>query len=224
MLVKNLHWILVEDSVGKTEFISNNLQAYPGNYTHLSQKTFTKKNLRGIDQRNAGLKWILDNNITDGVFYFADDDNTYDRRLFEEIRSITKIGMFPVGGFPRMGVSTPVVKHGRVIGITDPFPERRRWPLDMAVFAINIRFWRNRGAKLFDPVATPVGHQETSFLEGMNLDYSDIEAKAHNATVIYAWHTRTEKNELTTKYLSKNRYFRIDNTNLGAILKTLFDT
>jgi hypothetical protein len=31
------------------------------------------------------------------VIYFADDDNTYDIRLFKEIATTQKISMFPVG-------------------------------------------------------------------------------------------------------------------------------
>lgn len=43
---------------------------------------------RGVEQRNLGLEWIrthVNPNKTKGVVYFADDDNTYDVRLFEEV-------------------------------------------------------------------------------------------------------------------------------------------
>lgn len=39
---------------------------------------------RGIINRNLGLQWIREN-ANDGVVYFADDDNTYDIRLFDEV-------------------------------------------------------------------------------------------------------------------------------------------
>lgn len=45
---------------------------------------------RGVEQRNIAIKWLRDNiniNKTNGVVYFADDDNTYDIRLFEEVRA-----------------------------------------------------------------------------------------------------------------------------------------
>ena len=42
---------------------------------------------RGVANRNLGLKWVLENN-DEGVVYFADDDNTYDLRLFDEVRKI----------------------------------------------------------------------------------------------------------------------------------------
>ena len=41
---------------------------------------------RGVANRNAALGWLR-NNAKSGVLYFADDDNTYDIRLFEEVQS-----------------------------------------------------------------------------------------------------------------------------------------
>lgn len=43
-----------------------------------------KKKPRGVANRNAALDWIREH-ATDGVFYFADDDNTYDIRIFEQV-------------------------------------------------------------------------------------------------------------------------------------------
>jgi hypothetical protein len=44
---------------------------------------------KGVENRNRGLEWILkhakETGDDSGVFYFADDDNTYDIRLFEEV-------------------------------------------------------------------------------------------------------------------------------------------
>lgn len=39
---------------------------------------------RGVSNRNRGLQWLRAN-ATEGVFYFADDDNTYDIALFNEV-------------------------------------------------------------------------------------------------------------------------------------------
>lgn len=44
---------------------------------------------RGVSNRNRGLQWIR-TNATRGVFYFADDDNTYDIELFDEVRPVSK--------------------------------------------------------------------------------------------------------------------------------------
>ena len=39
---------------------------------------------KGVSNRNGGLAWVKAR-ARDGVVYFADDDNTYDIRLFEEV-------------------------------------------------------------------------------------------------------------------------------------------
>lgn len=39
---------------------------------------------RGVSNRNRGLKWVRENAVS-GVLYFADDDNTYDLELFNEV-------------------------------------------------------------------------------------------------------------------------------------------
>lgn len=39
---------------------------------------------RGVSNRNRGLEWVRANAKT-GVLYFADDDNTYDLEIFEEV-------------------------------------------------------------------------------------------------------------------------------------------
>ena len=45
-----------------------------------------KVKARGVSNRNRGLQWIRENYVdTRGVIYFADDDNTYDLRLFDEV-------------------------------------------------------------------------------------------------------------------------------------------
>lgn len=96
--VKNLYWIVVEDSHQKTNLVKRLLSHFGLKYTHLNVRTpvemrrgrnkprWTKS--RGVEQRNLGLQWLHDNikaNETKGVVYFADDDNTYDLRLFEEV-------------------------------------------------------------------------------------------------------------------------------------------
>ena len=42
---------------------------------------------RGVSNRNAALKWIQ-THVTSGVLYFADDDNTYDYKIFQEVKDL----------------------------------------------------------------------------------------------------------------------------------------
>ena len=56
---------------------------------------------RGVQQRNAGLEFLLEHfgKNSEGYVYFLDDDNTYDIRIFDEIRKIEEdqVGVWPVG-------------------------------------------------------------------------------------------------------------------------------
>ena len=99
--VPKLVWIVIEDSVYKTELVSSLLDRCEVDSVHLNVRTsraYRKKwllslfstRLRGVDQRNAGLEWLRNNchrlfNCSGGV-YFSDDGNKYDLRVFKEVR------------------------------------------------------------------------------------------------------------------------------------------
>ncbi|XP_044115397.1 galactosylgalactosylxylosylprotein 3-beta-glucuronosyltransferase 3 isoform X2 [Neovison vison] len=105
-LVPRLHWLLVEDAEGPTPLVSGLLAASGLLFTHLAVLTPKAQRLRegepgwvrprGVEQRNRALDWLRSGGGavggekdpppagTRGVVYFADDDNTYSRELFEE--------------------------------------------------------------------------------------------------------------------------------------------
>ena len=104
--------------------------------------------------RNYALSWIQSHfknqpNTKDRVIYFGNDDNTYDLRIFGEMRHTTKVTMFPVGfagGINGYGVSSPILdSDGTVIDFHDPykkdkrvsFPSSCKFAVDMASFAVN---------------------------------------------------------------------------------------
>ena len=49
------------------------------------------------------------------------------------------MSFFPVGLVSRLGVSTPIVKAGRIVGFYDGWIGNRLYPVDMAGFAVNIQ-------------------------------------------------------------------------------------
>lgn len=55
-------------------------------------------------------------NLFQGVLYFGDDDNTYDLRLFDEIRDTGNVSVFPVGLVGEYAVSAPVVRDVSFLG------------------------------------------------------------------------------------------------------------
>ncbi|KAF5397309.1 Galactosylgalactosylxylosylprotein 3-beta-glucuronosyltransferase [Paragonimus heterotremus] len=95
--VRNIHWIVCEDSESKTNLTATLLARCGVPYTHLFAETppFARQtpsmpywtHPRGVAQRNRGLQWlreVLVQGHDKAVLYIADDDNTYSLDLFEE--------------------------------------------------------------------------------------------------------------------------------------------
>ncbi len=95
--------------------------------------------------RRAAMNWVLKNRRESSILYFGDDDNTYDLRIFEEIRKTRKVSVFPVAYIGAQSISTPVVETRqvhvgdgevvsvkKVVGFTDDWFANRKFPVDMA--------------------------------------------------------------------------------------------
>ncbi|XP_015124881.1 galactosylgalactosylxylosylprotein 3-beta-glucuronosyltransferase P [Diachasma alloeum] len=198
MLVENIHWLVIEDAKVPTEQVTKLLKRTGIKFEHLiapmPDKFKSKKGAkpRGVSNRNRGLQWIRAN-ATSGVFYFADDDNTYDIDLFNEIRQTEKVSMFPVGLCTKFGLSTPIVKDGKFSGFYDGWVAGRQFPVDMAGFAVSVKFLLQR------PNATMpyrAGYEEDGFLKSLApFNATEVELLADNCTRVLAWHTQTKKNE-----------------------------
>lgn len=50
-----------------------------------------------------------------GIVFFGDDDNVYDWSLFDDMRKINKVGVWPVGLVGGQLVETPIVKMGKLL-------------------------------------------------------------------------------------------------------------
>ncbi len=94
LLVPNMLWIVIEDSENKTTRLTVFLNTFKINHVQLNSLTplynssgVKDKRIRGVVQRNCALRWLRDNRnfLKPGVIYFADDDNRYDLRVFEEV-------------------------------------------------------------------------------------------------------------------------------------------
>ena len=100
-LVPKIVWIVVEDASRPSSKLATFLAESHINHVHLSERTPDEMAVqstdkawskpRGVFQRNKALAWLRDNAARfaasfNSVIYFADDDNTYDIRLFEEVR------------------------------------------------------------------------------------------------------------------------------------------
>ena len=135
-LVPKLVWILVEDAPRKTERVARLLQeTRPMRCVHLNEPTSEDLIIRssaerswakprGVQQRNKALDWLRENVRgggsgdgalnANGVVYFADDDNTYDVRLFEEMRHTKKVSVWPVAFVGELMYERPICKDEKV--------------------------------------------------------------------------------------------------------------
>ncbi|XP_020282830.1 galactosylgalactosylxylosylprotein 3-beta-glucuronosyltransferase P-like isoform X1 [Pseudomyrmex gracilis] len=198
MLVKNVHWLVIEDAIVATKQVTKLLERTGLKFDHLiapmPEKYKLKKGAkpRGVSNRNRGLQWIRAN-ATRGVFYFADDDNTYDIELFDEIRKTKTVSMFPVGLCTKFGLSSPILKNGKFAGFYDGWVAGRKFPVDMAGFAVSVKFLHQR------PNASMpfrAGYEEDGFLKSLApFEPRDAQLLADNCTKVLAWHTQTKKNE-----------------------------
>ncbi|KAA0202450.1 hypothetical protein HAZT_HAZT007606 [Hyalella azteca] len=195
LLVDSLVWIVVDDADEPTPAVVNYLQERRICHVYLIARMpakYRNRNSlhkpRGVANRRKGLRWIKRHAKSGGSLYFADDDNTYDSRIFEEIRRTKKVSMFPVGLVTSLGVSSPIVRHGRVTGFYDGWIANRKFAVDMAGFAVNVNFFLSK-PKADMPFM--VGREETKFLESMDVTLDDIELLAVNATkvrkILYLW-------------------------------------
>ncbi len=176
---------------------------------------------RGVSSRNAALDWISAHADDDrSLVYFGDDDNTYDLRLFQEIRKTKVVSMFPVGLIGKQGVSGPIVEGGKIVGFTDDWYAGRKFPVDMAGFAFTVGLLRRHPAARMPYKA---GHEEDLFLRNLGISVSDVEVAANNCTEVFVWHTQTQKSTAPkVKPITSRRSKNGDN--LSALLRHLSES
>ncbi|GAB0201998.1 galactosylgalactosylxylosylprotein 3-beta-glucuronosyltransferase 3 [Grus japonensis] len=204
--VRALHWVVVEDAAAPTALVGGLLAGSGVPFTHLNVETPPERRRRpgdppwlrprGVEQRNRALQWLRETRAPgeSGVVYFADDDNTYSLRLFEEMRSTRRVAVWPVGLVGGLRFERPLVAGGRVVGFHTAWKPERPFPLDMAGFAVGLPLLLARPAARFDPQAER-GYLESSLLGGL-VSPAELEPKADNCTQVLVWHTRTEKPKL----------------------------
>jgi len=216
MHVTNLHWILVEDSNNRTDLVCKLLLKSGLTFTHLNIPTPSYMKLdpakkhykphRGLEQRNVALKWIRENvNITKtkGAVYFMDDDNTYHIKLFDEIRKINHVGIWPVGLTGKLRFAGPICSKEKVTGFRAVFAPNRLFPIDMAGFAISLRLLVKEKPDVIFESTWNIGWLETTFLKHLT-SVDQLEALANDCTEILVWHTKTE---LPIVLLAKEQQF-----------------
>lgn len=215
--VKDVHWIVIEDGNRTVPAVQSLLERSHLAFTYVAHKTALGYPRRGWYQRTMALKLIRSNTSQilgsdhqNGVVYFGDDDNSYDIRLFTDyIRNVKTLGMWAVGLVGGAYVEAPRVTNGKVTGFDVKWNPKRRFAVDMAGFAINLRIVLNSKAVFGTACKRGGGAPETCLLEDMGLVRDDIEPFGYDKEVgnnfldrttelnfqkdreILVWHTKT---------------------------------
>ncbi|XP_076381638.1 glucuronyltransferase I [Megalopta genalis] len=211
--VPNFHWIVVEDARMKTKMVTRFLENSGLMYTHLAAATPTSYKLgrndpnwkkpRGVEQRNTALHWLRENRKTTekGIVFFADDDNTYSIKLFQEMEKIQKVGVWPVGLVGGLMVERPICDNvtNKVVSFNAAWKPDRPFPLDMAGFAINLQLLLENKEAMFS-YDVEGGYQESEILRQI-VKRDELEPLADCCTKVYVWHTRTEPPQLNVEQL-----------------------
>ena len=162
------------------------------------------------------MDWIRAHGEEDGVIYFADDDNSYDVRIFEEIRQTRMVSVFPVGLILKFGVSSPIVRDGKVTGFYDAFQAGRQFAMDMAGFAVSVALFKSRSEATFP---AKVSYLEEGFMKSLDVGLEDLEPRAEGCTRVWVWHTRTER--AATPKLEHLNGTNWDDTNIRKLYRHL---
>lgn len=98
------------------------------------------------------------------------------------MRYTKRVSMWPVGLITKLGVSTPVVRDGKFIGFYDGWIAGRKFPVDMAGFAVSVKLLleRPKASMPYKP-----GFEEDGFLKSLSpFEPQDIELLASNCTKV----------------------------------------
>lgn len=98
------------------------------------------------------------------------------------MRYTRKVSMWPVGLVTKYGVSSPIVRDGKLTGYYDGWIGGRKYPVDMAGFAVAVKFLLER-PKAHMPFMP--GYEEDGFLRSLApLNNNEIELLANNCTEV----------------------------------------
>ncbi|XP_054788596.1 probable beta-1,4-xylosyltransferase IRX9H isoform X2 [Prosopis cineraria] len=193
-------WIVVETNSASME-TADILRRTGVMYRHLvCTKNSTNVKDRGVHQRNTALEHIERHRL-DGIVYFADDDNIYSLELFETLRNIRRFGTWPVAMLAQSKnkaiLEGPVCNASQVIGwhTNEKSKRVRRFHVDMSGFAFNSTIlWDSK--RWQRPTSNPIrqldavkeGFQETTFIEQLVEDESQMEGSPTGCCKIMNWH------------------------------------
>ncbi|XP_063711839.1 galactosylgalactosylxylosylprotein 3-beta-glucuronosyltransferase 3-like [Symsagittifera roscoffensis] len=208
-LVPNCDWIVVEDAAEVNPQVYSYLKDYnSGGQYYVAVKSDSRYLLlKGRSQRNKAIRILRglyeahngthqSNPYRDSVVYFADDDNTYDSQFLELLKETKKISLFNVDFLSNGSYGGPIVENEKIVGFQISWYGGRKFPVDMAGFAINVDFMSSKNFPTF-PISWK-GYMESFYLASFGLPASQMQFFKGEEGV-HVWHTKTKKPEQIRK-------------------------
>ncbi|VDK58537.1 unnamed protein product [Anisakis simplex] len=195
MHIDNLIWIVIEDSATESSHIRRLLKRSRLPFCYMAVERDRSLPVRGWTAREFALRLLKERfrNFGDrAVVYFADDDNSYDVRLFDGyIRNVETVGVWAVGLAGKSAVEAQQVDlNGNVVGWLTQYAPKRTWAIDMAGFAINLKLILSNNATFRN---CRHSSPEPCLLSTLNIRMSDLQPFGHlnEPRDILVWHTKT---------------------------------
>ena len=203
---KAIYWLVIEDADRPSARIRDLLERTGLPFAHMAADSIRdidgkkQTHRRGLNQRNRGLD-VVESLTIEGIVYFGDDDNTYDIRLFDQLRQTKRVGVTAVGlmsttgwAYERCRVDN---KTGRVVELLS-LAGRRKYKLDMAAFCFTTELFREKKPRFQQGKLR--GSLETEIVEALVSSMAELEA-LDDCQRIFVWHTRSRG---TTKEVPKD--------------------
>lgn len=115
------------------------------------------------------------------------------------MRDTQRVSVWPVGLAGQLPVERPILNSAnQVIGFNSVWRPMRKYPLDMAGFAIGLSYYIHKSSPKFN-ADLEIGYQETYLLNQLLDSYAELEPKADNCSQVYVWHTQTAKFKVSRK-------------------------
>ena len=100
------------------------------------------------------------------------------------MRRTKRIGVWPVGLSGGVRWEGPVVENGTVVRFHSGWAAGRKFPIDMAAFAINLKVLLNDKPKAEWNMNAKPGFLETDFLQSLGAVRNELEPLAENCTKV----------------------------------------
>uniref|UniRef100_A0A915BWC4 Galactosylgalactosylxylosylprotein 3-beta-glucuronosyltransferase n=2 Tax=Parascaris univalens TaxID=6257 RepID=A0A915BWC4_PARUN len=215
MHISKLAWLVIEDGKQISDAVYRILQRSNLTYCYFAVERNRNFPARGWTARQFALRFVLQyfaNFSNRAVVYFADDDNTYDVRIFDKfIRKVEKIGVWAVGTVANLLLEAPSVnEEGKVNGWLTKYAPGRSWAIDMAGFAINLELLLQAQGASFVTCKRKVS-PEPCLLSTLNITKENSQAFGYdeNPRDILVWHTKSN-HHIHRKYFKMNYEYLID--------------